>query len=177
MGLLTMSDKELKTLDVVKRLDEKTLTRRQASQLLNRSVRQTQRILNRYRKEGVAGLVSKHRGRVSNRAFAPSVREYALHLVRTLYGDFGPTFACEKLLEQHELTVSVHNEHGISERCLRACFTCSSPLIVPKPSALLSTSSSQYCSAELTSRALTTTWFTNCQSGDSSEPNQRAENI
>ncbi len=107
MTVYTMSDKELTRFDTIKRLDEKRLTRAQAAELLGISIRQVQRILNRYRQDGISGLVSKKRGQPSNRRYPDSFKEYILHLVRTNYPDFGPTFACEKLRELHNLHVSV----------------------------------------------------------------------
>lgn len=107
MDLRTMSDAELTRLDIVKQLDTGRLSRRQAAQLLDRSVRQTQRLLTRYRQLGVDGLVSQQRGRPSNRTLPAAFREYSLHLVRAHYPDFGPTLASEKLLERHDLSVSV----------------------------------------------------------------------
>ncbi|WP_152486082.1 helix-turn-helix domain-containing protein [Methylohalobius crimeensis] len=46
------------------------------------SVRQVKRLVRRYRDEGVAGLVSGHRGRRPNNALAESVRREVVGLVR-----------------------------------------------------------------------------------------------
>ena len=54
MTVHTMSDKELKRLDTIKRLQEKALTRAQAAELLGLSVRQVQRLSTLYRQLGVA---------------------------------------------------------------------------------------------------------------------------
>ena len=48
----------------------------------------------------------KRRGAPSNRAFGEEARQEALRLVREGYADFGPTFAAEKLAEEHGLSVS-----------------------------------------------------------------------
>jgi hypothetical protein len=56
---------------------------------------------------GRQGLVSKKRGRPSNRKLPEALRERALALVESRYADFGPTLAAEKLHEQHSLQVSV----------------------------------------------------------------------
>ncbi len=102
-----MSEKELIRLDVIKQLNNKLLNRQQASELLNLSIRQIQRLLNAYRLEGVAGLQSKKRGKVSNRRYADSFREYVIHIVQSNYVDFGPTLALEKLKELHHIHLSV----------------------------------------------------------------------
>ena len=107
-----MSDQELTRLDTIKRLNEQALIRAQAADLLGLSVRQIQRLVNQYRQDGVAGMVSKKRGLPSNRRYPGSFKEYALYLVKTHYRDFGPTFACEKLNEFHQLNVSVAKLHN-----------------------------------------------------------------
>ena len=59
MTVYTMSDKELTRFDTAKKLDEKRITRAQAAELMGISVRQVQHILNRYRSDGIEGLISK----------------------------------------------------------------------------------------------------------------------
>jgi hypothetical protein len=51
-------------------------------------------------------LVSKKRGRPSNRRTAASVRAAALWIVRQYYADFGPTLAAEKLAAEHGFSFS-----------------------------------------------------------------------
>ena len=51
--------------------------------------------------DGPAGLVSGHRGKRPNNAIGEGVRRGVLALVRKRYADFGPTLACEKLVEVH----------------------------------------------------------------------------
>src|ERR1700739_3867275 len=79
---------------------------RVAAQLLGRSERQVWRLLKAFRAEGAAGLVSKKRGRPSNRRTAASVRTAALWIIRQIYADFGPTLAAEKLAAEHGFAFS-----------------------------------------------------------------------
>jgi hypothetical protein len=67
---------------------------------------QVHRLLQAYDRDGAAGLASKKRGRPSNRRHSEDFRNGALDLVREHYVDFGPTLACEKLLERHQIGVS-----------------------------------------------------------------------
>src|SRR3954469_24882006 len=67
-----MSDKELTRLEVLRDLDQQRLTPIAAAQLLGLERRQVFRLLKAYRTEGAAGLVSKRRGRPSNRRQPPS---------------------------------------------------------------------------------------------------------
>ena len=102
----TMSAKELDRLEVLGRVIERRLTQRQAAEQLGLSLRQVERLCRALRVGGAGGLVSRKRGRPSNRKLPEAVREHALGLVRARYADFGPTLACEKLTEQHGVGVS-----------------------------------------------------------------------
>jgi hypothetical protein len=61
--------------------------------------------LKAYRAEGAAGLVSKRRGRPSNRRQPAELRATALAIIRERYWDFGPTLAAEKLGELHGIAL------------------------------------------------------------------------
>jgi Homeodomain-like domain len=97
MAVLSMSDGELRRLEVLRDVDRGGLPVRAAAQLLGRSERQVWRLLKEFRAAGAAGLVSKKRGQPSNRRTAAAVRAAALWIVRQNYADFGPTLAAEKL--------------------------------------------------------------------------------
>jgi hypothetical protein len=57
------------------------------------------RLLGGLKQDGAASLVSKHRGKPSNRRLPIEVRALTLSIVRERYADFGPTRAAEKLAE------------------------------------------------------------------------------
>ncbi len=99
--ILTMSQKELDRLEVIQRVVSKQLRQRQAAGQLMLSIRQVKRLVRRYREQGAAGLVSRHRGKRPGNAIPEALREEILRLIRTQYGDFGPTLAAEKLHERH----------------------------------------------------------------------------
>jgi hypothetical protein len=106
-GHLSMGTRELDRLQVLVRVSERRLTQREAARVLGVTERQLRRLWTACRQHGAAGLVSRKRGRRSNRRLADAVRDDALALVRERYSDFGPTFAHEKLTEVHGLGVSV----------------------------------------------------------------------
>jgi transposase len=85
---------------------KKRLTQRKAAEILGLSLRQVERLRQRYRTEGLAALASRRRGRASNHQLPVSLRASILELVRARYADFGPTLAREKLVECHGLSVS-----------------------------------------------------------------------
>jgi len=103
---LTMSVKELDRVELLGRVIERRLTQRQAAAQLGLSLRQVERLCRALRQQGASGLVSRKRGRPSNRKLPEGLREHVLNLVRNRYSDFGPTLACEKLAEQHGVDVS-----------------------------------------------------------------------
>jgi transposase len=105
-ALLTMSNKELNRAELMLRIQERRLTQRKAAEMLSLSVRQVERLHRCYKEHGPAGLVSKKRGRPSNRRISEKLKEQTLDLVRSLYPDFGPTLANEKLGKLHQIAVS-----------------------------------------------------------------------
>lgn len=97
-----MSIKEANRLSIMRQMDKKILSIRKASEELGVTVRQAKRIRKRYLVEGVQGLLSKHRGKISPNRIDPKHRDKVLKLLRREeYVGFGPTFAQEKLKERH----------------------------------------------------------------------------
>jgi hypothetical protein len=100
-----MSDRELRRLEVLQDLDRRRLTTAAAGQLLGLERRQVFRLLKAYRIEGPTGLISKRRGRRSNRRKPEALRRAVVTIIRQWYWDFGPTLAAEKLREDHGIAV------------------------------------------------------------------------
>lgn len=93
-------------LEVMQRLDEKRLAQKEAAEMLGVSVRQVRRLLSRYRGEGASGLVSQQRGKPSHNQLSGEVKQKGLDLLKGKYCGFGPTLACEKLVEVEKLKIS-----------------------------------------------------------------------
>lgn len=102
-----MSYEELDRAQVIARVIERRLTQREAARMLGVTSRQVRRLRRAYERDGPEGLVSRHRGRPSNRRLASELRREALASVRARYEGFGPTLAHEKLTEWHGLRLSV----------------------------------------------------------------------
>jgi hypothetical protein len=64
------------------------------------------RIRKRYLSDGEIGLISKKRGKQSNRKIPDDIRIRAVGLMGDVYRGFGPTLACEKLKERDGITAS-----------------------------------------------------------------------
>lgn len=105
--LLTMSQKEIKRIEVMQQLQERRIKQKQAAEQMGISVRQVKRIWKRYQEQGAAGLVHKRRGKASNNQIDAETLSRARDLIYANYRDFGPTLACEKLVEEHGLKISV----------------------------------------------------------------------
>ncbi len=105
MGLVTMSERDLKRIEVLTEVLAGRRTVVSAAAVLALGVRQTFRLLARYQEGGGGALIHQARGRASNRQWNSGVREYAVELVRSKYADFGPTLATELLLEKHAIKV------------------------------------------------------------------------
>ena len=106
-GMLAMSGKERERVRVIEAVKEKRLKQGEAAKRLGLSVRQVKRLVRAHREEGVAGVVSKRRGRPSNRRIENAEREAVLACVKSRYADFGPTLAAEYLASYHGFTRSV----------------------------------------------------------------------
>ena len=76
--LLTMSQKELTRLEVIQRIEKKTLKQREAAEMLSISERHVRRLLRAYRQSGAEGLISKQRGEPSNNQMSAEVKQQAI---------------------------------------------------------------------------------------------------
>lgn len=101
-----MSMKETERIAIMDNLVAKRIKQKHASLQLGISVRQVQRMVKRYTREGIAGLMHKSRGRVGNRMLAPEKRAQVILRIKRQYPDFGPTLASEKLRERDGIAVS-----------------------------------------------------------------------
>ena len=106
VALVTLNMRELDRLKVIQAVVDTGLKPGRAAERLGLTVRQIERLVIRYRESGVAGLVSRQRGRPGNRRLDDDVAQRALALIRERYADFGPTLACEKLYECHGIRLA-----------------------------------------------------------------------
>ena len=99
-----MTSNEIARTTVIKRVIAKELTGSVAAELLNLSTRQIKRLVQKYRNEGEAGIISKNIG--GHRAFAEDFKQQIIVRVSERYADFKPTFAAEKLKEEDGLCIN-----------------------------------------------------------------------
>ncbi|WP_420481946.1 helix-turn-helix domain-containing protein [Croceicoccus gelatinilyticus] len=98
MTVVAMSHGELSRFDTLMRVERGEFRIDDAVVNLALKRRQIFRPLERLRAEGAPGLISRKRGRPSNRRYSDALREH--------YHDFGPTLAREYIIERHGTTVA-----------------------------------------------------------------------
>lgn len=85
----------------------KLLKTSEGAKIIGVTDRHFRRLKNLFRISDVDMIAHKLRGKRSNNGISPSVKEFAMDIVREKYNDFGPTLAQEKLLENHSIKMSV----------------------------------------------------------------------
>jgi hypothetical protein len=108
MEQLTMSNYEADRLKVIQNTIDGLFTWPQAAEILSVSERQVGRLCAKVRKEGNRGIIHGLKGRPSNNRLEEGLWDKAAGLVKQYYPDFGPTFAQEKLFENHSVRISVN---------------------------------------------------------------------
>nr|WP_265923415.1 ISNCY family transposase [Cupriavidus nantongensis] len=104
--LVTMSMREVDRMKVIQAVADGHLARWRAAERLGISARHVRRLVLRLLEDGPSGLVSRKRGRPSNRQLPPGLESRVRGLIRDSYADFGPTLAWEKLRERHGIAIS-----------------------------------------------------------------------
>lgn len=99
--------KEADRYNIIRELLNKKLTEEEARKKMGlKSVRQVRRIKKRAKEEGMQGVIHRSRGRPSNRKFSQEFINTTMDIIKKEYIDFKPTFAAEKLLENHGIKIS-----------------------------------------------------------------------
>jgi len=106
MEIIQLSKKEIKRGQVIIKILDGKLIKKQACQLLNLSIRQIYRLCKKYKKQGLQGLAHKNRGKSSNKKISSSLRSKVLELINKYYPDFGPQLIKEQLKERHHIRLS-----------------------------------------------------------------------
>jgi hypothetical protein len=101
MTVITMSRTEIDRMSVLHDLGDGRIKIADASTLMGLGRRQVFRLAKAYGAHGPQALVSRRRGRPSNRCYPAALRAEAIGIIRERYCDFGPTLAAEKLAELH----------------------------------------------------------------------------
>jgi len=100
-SIITMSQKEVKKYDIIKKVINKELKGSEAARLLGLTARHVRRLKRRVKESGIKGLIHSGRGKPSNHKVPDKERQKIKDLLHKHYPDFGPLLASEKLEERH----------------------------------------------------------------------------
>jgi len=103
---VTMTIKEIKRVEVMALIDTGKITGNQAAKMMGISLRQTRRIIKRYREGGAANLAHGNRGKASPNKLDPTLVSAIKQLLKEKYADYNTLHLTEILEERHALRVS-----------------------------------------------------------------------
>jgi transposase-like protein len=93
-GRISMSEKELYELQVIKEVEEKKISVAKAAKLLKISLRQLYKIRKAFRQKGAKRAVSRKLGALGNHKIPEDLEKLVLHFFKKEEpADFGPTLA------------------------------------------------------------------------------------
>jgi hypothetical protein len=101
-----MSIKETERLETLKSVRLRKITLKKASELMGLSYSHTKRLWSQFKSLGPKGLISKKRGRKSNRTVPASKRQEIAKIIADNYYECKPLFISEKLEERHGIKYS-----------------------------------------------------------------------
>ncbi len=104
--MATLTQREQEKLTVIQDCLSGRLTKAQAAVMLGISTRQVKRLKGDVRKYGRLAVVHKLKGKQSNHHIEEEVKKHILTTIEEKYSDFKPTFATEKLQEDHHIVIS-----------------------------------------------------------------------
>ena len=105
MGYITMTKKDNERLIVITSLLQGIINATQAANKLGLTTRHIRRIKHEVKTKGAIGIIHKSRGRQSNNKISDEKVVKIVSLIKQKYVGFAPTFANEKLLENHKITI------------------------------------------------------------------------
>jgi len=103
--ILMIKPKELKRLQIIRKVLDQQINQQQAAEYLSLSDRQVRRIVRRVRIQGDRGIIHRLRGQPSCHRIDQKFRQKIIELYCKTYDGFGPTLASEKMLERQRLKV------------------------------------------------------------------------
>jgi len=110
---ITMSQKEVLRYDVIQNLIIGEIDGTEAAKQINLSTRQIRRLKFKVKKKGIGGIIHGNRGKESNNKISEEKIKEIESIIKEKYYDFGPTFATEKLYENHQIKISKESIRAI----------------------------------------------------------------
>src|SRR5579872_4143378 len=103
---MELTSKEKEKYQIIQDCIDGKLTKSQAAVMLGISPRQIKRLKAKVREEGQEGVVHGLKEKTSNHHISQDIKQEALQTIKKQYADFKPTFAAEKLAENHGIVVN-----------------------------------------------------------------------
>jgi len=103
--ILMIRSKELKRLQVIRKILDKQINQQEAAEVLRLSDRQVRRIVKRVREEGEGGVIHRWRGKGGRHRVDEKIKQKIIETYRRVYKGFGPVLASEKMLARDKLKV------------------------------------------------------------------------
>lgn len=119
---VSMTLKEIKRVEVMKLFESKAITGREAAEMLGLSLRQTRRIIQKYRSGGATALIHGNRGKRSPHRLDEGSVIMIQELLQERYSDYNTQHLVEVLAERHAVYVSASSLTRI-----RQALGCPSP--------------------------------------------------
>jgi len=104
--IIMATQEELKRLNVIHKVLDKSITQTEASGILDLTDRHIRRLSARIAEEGDKGIVHRLRGKPAHNRTLDKIKKKALNLCESIYEGFSPTLASEKLFERDKIKVS-----------------------------------------------------------------------
>jgi len=104
--LISMTEKELSRINIIQNLIDGKINGTDASKQIGVSVRHIKRLKVKVINSGAEGLIHGNRRKESNRKIDSNIIKEAKKYLKEKYYDFGPTFASEKLDENHDIKIN-----------------------------------------------------------------------
>lgn len=98
-----MTNREINRHSIIKKLLDKEINGTNAAKLLKLSVRQVRRLKGKVKQLGPKALIHASRGKPGNRRMPDEERKTIAEILKQKYPDFKPTFASEKLEQNHNI--------------------------------------------------------------------------
>jgi len=104
--MASLTSEEQYRFDIITKVLKKEMKPGQGAKLLGILPRQIRRLKDAVKKQGSIAIVHKLKGKQGNHQIDSSIKTKTLKIIKETYTDFKPTFATEKLGENHDIHIS-----------------------------------------------------------------------
>ena len=113
---VTMTLKEIKRVEVMTLIENGKITGNQAAKMMGLSLRQTRRIIKKYREGGAISLAHGNRDKPSPNRLDPALISTIIQLLKEKYADYNTVHLAETLDERYGLRISVSSLTRIRQK-------------------------------------------------------------